>query len=156
MLSNRLFWWNIDNYYAICFSERRGRVASFRVDKIHRIRKFEEERIPQPEGFDVTRFCESWFLMFGNREEIVTILCKKSVMRKVFDRFGEGIPISPADDHHFKISQTVMVGTTVFSWVFNYAGKIRIIETEPVIVEFQKLLSSFADLPTNTQGVMKS
>ena len=137
--------WDIDNYYAVGFSERRSRVATFRVDKIHKIRQLEEERIPQPEGFDITGFCESRFLMFGDREETVTLLCENSVMGKVFDRFGEGISITTADDSHFTVTPTVMVGTTFFSWVFNYAGKIRIVEPEPVVVEFQKLLARFTD-----------
>nr|MBQ4456446.1 WYL domain-containing transcriptional regulator [Clostridia bacterium] len=135
--------WDIDNYYAVGFSERRSQVATFRMDKIHRIRQLKEERVPQPEGFDITCFCESRFLMFGDREEAVTLLCENSVMGKVFDRFGEGISITPVDRSHFTVTQTVMIGTTFFSWVFNYAGKIRITEPESVRVEFRKLLERF-------------
>ena len=144
--------WDIDNYYAVGFSERRGRVATFRVDKIHRIRQLEEERILQPEGFDIAGFCESRFLMFGDRKETVTLLCENSVMGKVFDRFGEGIPIAPVDNSHFRITQTVMVGTTFFSWVFNYVGKIRIIEPESVRREFRKMLELFLGLDKSTEA----
>ena len=137
--------WDIDNYYTVGFSERRNHVATFRVDKIHKIRQIDEERISQPEDFDIAGFCESRFLMYGNREERVTLLCDNDVMGKVFDRFGEGIPITPVDDSRFTVTQTVMTGTTFFSWVFNYAGKIRIIEPESVRREFRKMLDVFSD-----------
>lgn len=135
--------WDIDNYYAVGFSERRSRVATFRVDKIHKIRQLDEERIPQPEGFDIAEFCESRFLMFGDREETVTLICEYSVIGKVFDKFGEGIPITQTDGSHFTVRQTVMVGTTFFSWVFNYAGKIRIIAPGSIKSEFRKMLRLF-------------
>ena len=138
--------WDIDNYYAVGFSERRNRIATFRVDKIHKIRQLEEKRIPQPEDFDIAGFCESRFLMYGDREETVTLLCDNDIMGKVFDRFGEGIPITPVDDSRFTVTQTVMTGTTFFSWVFNYAGKIRIVEPEAVRSEFGKMLERFGDV----------
>ena len=137
--------WDIDNYYAVGFSERRNRVATFRVDKIHKIRQLEEERVPQPEDFDITGFCESRFLMYGDREEAVTLLCDNGIMGKVFDRFGEGIPITPVDDNHFTVTQNVMTGTTFFSWVFNYAGKIRIVEPESARIAFRNLLDVFSE-----------
>ena len=84
--------------------------------------------------------------MYGDREETVTLLCDNDIMGKVFDRFGEGIPITPVDDSRFTVTQTVMTGTTFFSWVFNYAGKIRIVEPEAVRAEFGKMLERFGDV----------
>ena len=134
--------WNIDNYFVVGCYERREKpkIIKFRVDKICSIKIEEEERIPVPEDFDLTSFCDSMFLMYGDEQKDVTLKCEYSVINKIIDRFGENINISPIDDDHFSVTAPVMVCSTFYSWVFNYGGKIKIVSP---VEEFANIIKSF-------------
>ena len=53
--------------------------------------------------------------------------CAYSVIDKVIDRFGEDIRIIPISDDEFEITEAVAVGSTFYSWIFNYGGRIKIV-----------------------------
>ena len=138
--------WNMDNYFVIGCYERKDKpkIIKFRIDKICSIKIIDEERIPCPEDFDLSAFCDSMFLMYGDEKQDVTLNCEYSVMNKVIDRFGEDIVIKHGDDEeHFQITEPVMACSTFYSWIFNYAGKIKIVAPEKVKQEFDELIHNF-------------
>ena len=137
--------WNMDSYFVIGSYERKdeSKIIKFRVDNICSIKIEDEERISCPEDFDMAAFCDSMFLMYGDEKRDVTLRCEYSVIGKVIDRFGEDITITPVGDDHFIITEPVMACSTFYSWVFNYAGKIKIIAPEDVKLEFDEMLHKF-------------
>ena len=138
--------WNMDSYFVIGCYERKDKpkIIKFRVDKICSIQITDEDRIPCPEDFDLSAFCDSMFLMYGDEKKDVTLCCEYSVMNKVIDRYGEDIVITPGeDDEHFQITEQVMACSTFYSWIFNYGGKIKIVAPEEVKQEFDELLHKF-------------
>ena len=138
--------WHMDSYFVIGCRMRKGEIGiiKFRVDKICFIQMEEEERLPLPEGFDLTSFCDSMFLMYGDVKTDVTLSCEYSVMNKVIDRFGEDIVIQPGEDEdHFCVTEPVTACSTFYSWVFNYGGKIKIVAPEKVKQEFHELIQKF-------------
>lgn len=135
--------WNMDNYYVVGYSEKHDKVIKYRVDKICRVKLLDEGYIPMPEGFDMAEFCDSMFLMYGDRMEQVTLRCRYEITNKIIDKFGEDIEIKPIDDDFFEITENVMTGSTFYSWVFNYGGKIMIVAPDSVKEDFRTLLSNF-------------
>ena len=135
--------WNGDNYYVIGYNEKHGKVIKYRVDKINKLNIEEEESIPIPEGFSISEYVESMFLMYGDSKKDVTLCCDYRIIGKVIDRFGSDIVINPISDNEFEITETVAVGSTFFSWLFNYAGKIKIVAPAEVKNEFMELISKF-------------
>ena len=138
--------WNMDSYFVIgCYEKREtNKIIKFRVDKICSIQIEDEERIPCPEEFDISSFCDSMFLMYGDERKDVTLCCDYSVMNKVIDRFGEDITITPGEDgEHFYLTESVMACSTFYSWVFNYGGKIKIVAPDDVKQAFDALLHKF-------------
>ncbi|MBQ8408953.1 MAG: WYL domain-containing protein [Clostridia bacterium] len=138
--------WNMDSYFVIGCYERKDnpKIIKFRIDKICSIQILDEDRIPCPDDFDLSAFCDSMFLMYGDEKTDVTLSCEYSVMNKVIDRFGEDITITPGeDDDHFQITEQVMACSTFYSWIFNYGGKIKIVAPEKVKREFDELLHKF-------------
>jgi hypothetical protein len=135
----------MDSYFVIGSYERKdeSKIIKFRVDNICSIKIEDEERISCPEDFDMAAFCDSMFLMYGDEKRDVTLRCEYSVIGKVIDRFGEDITITPVGDDHFIITEPVMACSTFYSWVFNYAGKIKIIAPEDVKLEFDEMLHKF-------------
>lgn len=140
--------WNMDNYYAVGMYERKSTptITKFRIDKMCSLQIEEQERIPLPDDFNLAEFCDSMFLMYGEQRKNVTLRCAYSLMNKVVDRFGEDIIITPIDKDSFEITESVMTGSTLYSWIFNYCGKIRITAPEEVKAEFEAMLSSFSTI----------
>lgn len=126
--------WNMDSYFVIGCRIRQGEncIHNFRVDKICSIQMEDEERLPLPENFDLSAYCDSAFLMYGDETTDVTLSCTYDMMEKVIDRFGEDITIQPGEDEtHFLITEPVTACSTFYSWVFNYGGKIKIVARRP-------------------------
>ncbi len=69
--------------------------------------------------------------------------CFYSVIGKVIDRFGSDILITSVSDDKFEITETVMTGSTFYSWLFNYEGKIKIVFPANVVEEFRGMLRKF-------------
>ena len=103
----------------------------------------DKERTPLPEDFDLSEYVESMFLMYGEQKKDVTLRCNYSVIGKVIDRFGNDIVINPVSDDEFEITEAVAVGSTFFSWLFNYAGKIKIVAPVEVKANFMDLINKF-------------
>ena len=133
VLSPYTLTWNGDNYYVVGWSDKHGKVAVFRVDRIHDVPEILD--IPaarRPKGFSVGRFTEKAFCMFETDHETVSLLCDNDMMNTVIDHFGIRIrPVYP-DPEHFRIDVEVSVSPTFFSWVFEFAPGIRILGPEKV------------------------
>lgn len=135
--------WNMDNYYVAGFSKNTEKVIKFRIDKIVKPELTDIDSLQLPDRFDLSKILQSMFLMYGDFEQEVTLRCDYEVMDSIINRFGESIKIIPVDDEHFDITETVMIGSTFYSWVFNYGGQIRIVSPESAVEGFYKLLHSF-------------
>lgn len=137
--------WNVDNYYVIGYNEKYGKAIKYRVDKINKLNIEDKERIPLPDDFDLSEYVDSMFLMYGEQKKDVTLRCDYSVIGKVIDCFGKDVIIKPVSEDEFEITEIVAVGSTFFSWLFNYAGKIRITAPEEVKADFMEHINKFVE-----------
>ena len=101
-------------------------------------------RIPFSDDFDLSEYVDSMFLMYGEKNQAVTLPCDYSVIGKVIDRFGSDKAITPVDDEHFEITETVSVATTFYSCLY-YGGKIRITAPEEAESEFAQMFRKFCE-----------
>lgn len=119
--------WNGDFYYVVGFSEKHGKVATFRVDRIYSVPKLlEEPAVPRPKDYTIADFSEKAFHLFDKEHERVTLLCDDGMMNTVLDHFGEKIKTERADETHFRTTVEVALSPTFYSWVFEFGGGIRI------------------------------
>ena len=119
--------WNGDFYYVVGFSDKHGKVATFRVDRIYSVPKLlEEPTVPRPKDYTIADFSEKAFRLFDKEHERVTLLCDDGMMNTVIDHFGEKIKTERADETHFRTTVEVALSPTFYSWVFEFGGGIRI------------------------------
>ena len=119
--------WNGDYYYVVGFSDKHGKVATFRVDRIYSVPKLlEEPVVPRPKDYTIADFSEKAFRLFDKEHERVTLLCDDGMMNTVLDHFGEKIKTERADETHFRTTVEVALSPTFYSWVFEFGGGIRI------------------------------
>ncbi len=123
--------WNDDRYYLVGWSDKRGKVVVFRIDRMEVPKQLPNKRVPEPEKFDVRDYTDKVFRMYGGLEEKVTLRCNLEILDQVIDRFGDGIEIKPGKKH-FTVTVPVSLSTTFYAWVFQYVGKMSILAPEHV------------------------
>ena len=118
--------WNDDRYYLVGWSEKRQKVAVFRIDRMMVPKQMPNKRVPPPEDFDIRDYTDKVFRMYGGEEEKVTLKCDMEILDQVIDRFGEGITLKNVTKKSFTFTVPVSLSTTFYAWVFQYVGKMSI------------------------------
>ena len=130
--------WNRDCYYAVGWSEKHGKIAQFRVDRMTAVEPLEQTEV-QTLDFDPAEYVRKVFGMYPDDLCTVELLCDHEVMRSVIDRFGENVQTETVDEQHFRATVEVAPSPPFFSWVFTFSGKIRIVSPAAVLEEMQDM-----------------
>ena len=142
VLSPYTLTWNGDFYYVVGWSDKHGKIATFRVDRIYEVPTvLTDKAVPKPKQYSIGDFAEKAFQLFDSEHAQVELLCEDRMMNTVLDHFGEKIKTHKTDEGHFKFTAEVSVSPTFFAWIFQFGGRIQILGPDAVIEEFQKLLS---------------
>jgi predicted DNA-binding transcriptional regulator YafY len=137
--------WSNDRYYTVGYSERHGKVITFRVDRIAVPKLTDAPAEPKPEGFDMNLYTQSVFQMYDGPHRAVTLKCENSLMKAIVDRFGEDVKTAIFDEEHFTVTAEVAVGPTLFGWVFTSDGGAEILEPDDVAGQYIARILSIAD-----------
>lgn len=124
--------WSCDSYYVCGWSESHGKVATFRVDRMHRLSLTDRPAAARPEHYDISALCRQAFLMYDAGAVTVKLRCRNDTMKAIIDRFGEQAKTRPCGKDHFIVEAAVSPGPTFFAWIFNYAGGLRILSPQSV------------------------
>ena len=76
--------------YLVGWSEKRQKVAVFRINRMDVPKIMSNKRVPPPEDFDIRNYTDKVFRMYGGAEEDVTLKCDMEIPDQVIDRFGDG------------------------------------------------------------------
>ena len=137
-LSPYTLFWNDDFYYVIGWSDKHLNISSFRVDRMTNVEIADLPAAKKPMGWDPEDYCQKVFEMYRGELQIVTLECENEVMKYVIDHFGEDVHTRVTDEKHFLATMEVSVSPNFFSWIFRFAGKIRIISPSVVRDEYMK------------------
>lgn len=130
--------WQRDYYYAVGWSERHGKVAQFRVDRMVNAEPLDRPAV-ETATFDAADYASKVFGMYDDKIETVTLRCKNRLMRSVIDRFGDGVQTQPDGPDHFTVQVEIAPSPPFFGWVFTFAGGIQITGPEGVLLEMQQM-----------------
>ena len=129
--------WNNDCYYVFGWSEKHDKVVKFRVDRMYHPKISLSNYHPIPDDYDIQKYCEQVFMMYDGARSKVKLKCDNAFMKVIIDRFGEDVDTQLIDESSFIVTAEIAASPTFFSWVFNYGGKIQILEPESVREEYQ-------------------
>lgn len=135
--------WNDDSYYVIGYSDSHQKIVKFRIDRIYGMKISEKFAARKPEGFKVSDYFSQVFSMYEGTESEITLLCENELMTYVIDRFGESVPVTPADEDHFSATVKVSLSQTFYGWVFSFGGRMKIQSPQEAVDGFQNLLQKF-------------
>ena len=143
ILSPYTMTWNGDCYYVVGWSDKHGKVATFRVDRIFETPKvLPDKAVPKPKDYSIADFAEKAFQLFDGDRTEVTLLCDAAAMNSVIDHFGDRAKTTPEDDSTFRLIAEVSLSPTFFAWVFQFGGKVKILEPAEAIEKYQALLEA--------------
>jgi predicted DNA-binding transcriptional regulator YafY len=142
VLSPYTLTWNGDFYYVVGFSDKHGKIATFRVDRIVEAPEIlPDKAVPKPKQYSIGDFAEKAFQLFDSEHARVELLCENAMMNTVLDHFGEKVKVRKADKEHFSFTAEVSVSPTFFAWVFEFGGKIKILGPRSVRDAYKELLN---------------
>ncbi|MBR3187792.1 MAG: WYL domain-containing protein, partial [Lachnospiraceae bacterium] len=111
-----------------------------RTDLLTNVKILDEDAVPAPPGFSPGKYADKVFKMFGGEETEVILEAENTLVKKFIDRFGDSFSIRKASSTSFFATVWVSISPTFFSWVFQYNGRIRIVEPEIVTQEYAGML----------------
>lgn len=144
--------WNGDYYYLVGYSEKKGKVVTFRVDRIAAIPEIlEKESVPQLEDFNIADFTKEVFFMYDGDNVTVDLRCDNSLMKTMIDRFGEDVTTLAYDMTSFRLIAEVSASPTFFGWVFGFGGKVQILAPAEVKEQYRQMIRNEFDAINKTQ-----
>lgn len=88
----------------IGYSEKKGKVVTFRVDRIAATPEIlEKESVSQPEDFNINDFTKKVFFMYDGDNVTVDLRCDNSLMKTMIDRFGKNVTTLAYDMTSFRL-----------------------------------------------------
>ena len=138
--------WNEDEYYVVGYSDKHGKLVSFRVDRIDRCPEIlDEDAVKRPAKDELARHIRTMSNMYDSRREHVTLLCDESMMNAVVDEFGEDVKTEPHGAGAFTAEAETAASPVFYRWVFGYGGKIKILAPETVKNEYAAMVRRAAE-----------
>lgn len=138
--------WQDENYYLIAFDDEAGIIKHFRVDKMVNVEFHDEKRRGRElmREFDMSRYSQKAFGMYGGSEETVTLECTSDLAGVIIDRFGEDITFFGGGDT-FSVAVSVIISNNFYGWLMQFGGKIKVKAPGYVRDGFANLLTKMAE-----------
>lgn len=136
--------WSEQYYYLVGYHHQREQVNVFRVDRILNCPTILNlPAQPKPDGFDVAYYTREVFRMFVTEEPTtVELLCENATMKNIVDKFGRDVQTELYDADHFKATIHVCTSPTFYGWIFQWGGKIRILEPEQTKNAYREMIQN--------------
>ena len=137
--------WKKDKYYLIGWSEKHGRIAHFRIDRMGMPDITEVQCKPAPEDLKLEDRSDKIFSMFDGPEETVKLRCRPELLDQVIDQFGEKIKVLKTTKTYMEIRVTVHLSPTFYGWLFQYVGQMTVIAPEYVCEQYAEKMQDGMD-----------
>jgi predicted DNA-binding transcriptional regulator YafY len=136
------FLWNEDKYYIIGFSEKHGKIVTFRIDRMYKVKALSKAAMPKPLDFNLTDFCKRVFEMFDGKVVTVELECKNELMKVIIDKFGESVHTEIIDKNHFKAVTEICLSPTFYGWLFQFTGKMKLTAPAEAMKKYGAMLKN--------------
>ncbi len=132
-----------ENYYLVSFNENEKEIRHYRVDRMQKVTVTENSRTDSSEygNFDISRYENKTFGMFGGNEALVTLNCKNEAAGAIIDRFGDEPTFIKHADGTFDVTVRVFVSEQFFGWVTGLGRLVKIKFPESIANDYKNFLS---------------
>ena len=138
-----------DRFYLIAYAPFRKGLRHYRIDRMADTVKTGKPRTKASAKYseDPDKYLARIFQMFSGVRETVTLEFTSSALGSVFDKFGENAPVEQVDEHTGRLTESIEISSTFFSWIDQFDGEMAIVSPASVVDQYkshlQKLLSKY-------------
>lgn len=131
---------NEDNYYLMAYSLKYDGTANYRVDRMDHVEVIEEYISEKALAFrdDLDDYTEQVFKMYGGQQEDIVLEFDAKLIGVVYDKFGENTKMIRSNDNKCVATMKVQISPVFWGWLFQFAGRMRILSPDTVIAEYRK------------------
>ncbi len=131
-----------ENYYMVAFNEDTRDIRHYRVDRMQKVTVTDEVRTDASlyGNFDISRYENKTFGMFGGNENLVTLSCKNEAAGAIIDRFGDEVTFIKHSDGTFDVTVRVFISEQFFGWVTGLGKLVKIKAPEDVLTAYKNFL----------------
>ena len=140
-LSPYALFWNEDYYYVVGWSDKHNNVSVFRADRLYKPEILNVKAVKRPEGFDLDAYSNRIFEMYDGDPVKVKLECKNEFMKYIVDRFGTKLETEISKEGFFIVTIDVSLSPTFYSWIFQFAGGIKILSPKKAVNEIKNMAS---------------
>ena len=132
--------WDDENYYMVGYDSANEEIRHYRVDKMLHLSIEDSRREGQKafKAFNLPRYANSLFGMFGGEEKEVTLEFDRSLVGVMIDRFGKDLFIIPLPDNRCRMKVDVTISRQFFGWVMALGGGVRITGPDEVVAQMKE------------------
>lgn len=134
--------WDDENYYLIAFDEKANFMKHYRVDKMLNVSLMEEAREGKDifDAMDMVEYDKKTFGMFAGEEKTVRLLCHKSMVGIMVDKFGTEVAVRTEGEDQIVVRVDVAVSPQFFGWLTGLGDRVQILSPEDVREEYMAYL----------------
>lgn len=135
---------NNNKYYMVCKSVKYDNLSNYRVDKMEKVVQMDDEF--ENHFFDINKYMHQVFGMFNGEVKCVSLEVDNDIYGEVLDQYGDNLMVTEKKNTTFICSVFTAITPTFMSWVFTFAGKIRILKPQLVVDKFKEVCTEMLDL----------
>ncbi|MEJ9282021.1 WYL domain-containing protein [Ureibacillus thermosphaericus] len=129
--------WNEEMYYLIGYNVMEEDIHHYRIDRIRDIQLLEQKFAVQP-GFDINKYRNLLFFMFGGEESSIEVIFKNELAPAVIDRFGLNADIKRVDDDHFRLITRAIISKGLVRWLLSWGADAKVVYPKRLVEEMEE------------------
>ncbi|MBQ4557243.1 MAG: WYL domain-containing protein [Clostridia bacterium] len=131
-----------ENYYLVAYNEKEKEIRHYRVDRIQNVTVLDDARSgAEVYGeFDISKYENKTFGMFGGNEALVTLNCKNEAAGAIIDRFGDEPTFIKHGDGTFDVTVRVFISEQFFGWITGIGRLVKIKAPDNIVKSFKEYL----------------
>lgn len=132
--------YNNDKYYLTCYNPQADRNYNYRLDRIENVEILDEKISKNAiiHSRSVSKYTAQIFKMYGGEIEKVTLQFDSQKIDYIYEKFGNDVNIVSCGNDKFSASVDVQLSPTFYGWIFQFAGKMKIIAPETAVKVYQE------------------
>lgn len=138
-----------NEYYLTCYYKEENKNINFRLDRIESVDLLDDVICDETKNRrrGIAKYKASIFKMYGGETVKVTLEFDRKVIESIYDTFGLGTRIRPCGEW-FSAKVDVQISPTFWGWLFQFAGKMRILEPTSVKEKYLERLQETINFET--------
>lgn len=137
-----------DKYYLLCYDDKHGNLAHYRIDRMDNVRQSAEETTPsdRAEISNIQKHKRQLFGMYNGEECEVTFEADMSLTDAVYDKFGFDTKLTACSNNKFRFSAVVQLSPVFFGWCCSFGDMLKVISPKNVMQEIKRHISAVGNL----------